>query len=169
MIKTNIQENIIAITPVILMVLLLNLGINLNIDWNFKGDSFIIIIGNLLIAVYIASVINKKHKNEELKIEACFKELITLDEYVRELRETTKIQDDSLLNRYPSLMRLTIELVSKYNFINNEDIDKLTSLMSILDSELTGDNIVNENYKNTLLQIEKRIIVTKSNILKKFN
>ena len=62
-IKTNTLENIIAITPIVLMVLFINLDINLNIDWNLKIDTLLIIFGNFAIAFYIASIINTKNKN----------------------------------------------------------------------------------------------------------
>lgn len=166
-ISRDTLNNIIAITPVVLMVLLINLGIDLNIKVDFKIDTFVLVLGNFAIAVYITSVLNKKSKAYELKIENCFKELVALEQYLSTLREidNTHLQDDYLLNRHSSLINLQISLISKYSFIKKEDIEKLKKYYFRLEEELTGSSTVNQNYKNTILQFEKRILVIKSSIL----
>lgn len=163
-IKQDTIDNIIVIIPIVLMVLLIN---DINISLNIKADTIILVLGNLAIAVYIASVLNKKYKNHELKLENCFKELISLEELLQTLRtiDNTLIQDDYILNRHTSLIRLQVSLISKYTFINEKDIEKLLQYTSKLDEELTGGSVVDSNYKNTILQFEKRILVIKSNIL----
>lgn len=163
-IKQDTIDNIIVIIPIVLMVLLIN---DVNISVNIKADTIILVLGNLAIAVYIASVLNKKYKNNELKLENCFKELISLEELLQTLRtiDNTLIQDDYILNRHTSLIRLQVSLISKYIFIDKKDIEKLLQYTSKLDEELTGDSVIDNNYKNTILQFEKRILVIKSNIL----
>ena len=163
-IKQATIDNIIVITPIVLMVLLIN---DINISLKIKADTIILVLGNLAIAVYIASVLNKKHKNHELKLENCFKELISLEKLLQTLRtiDNTRIQDDYVLNRHTSLIRLQVRLISKYTFINKQDIEKLLQYTSKLDEELTGGSVVDSNYKNIILQFEKRILVIKSNIL----
>jgi hypothetical protein len=159
-------DSLIAITPVILMVLFLNLGINLNFDLNIKIDTIVLVFGNLLIAVYITAVLNKKHKNYELKIESCYKELDRLEDFLKILRETPPlVPNEYIINRQSSLVNLQISLISKYNFIKDGHIKKLKNYYTSLDKELTGDNTVDQNYMNTILQFEKRILVIKSDIL----
>jgi len=166
MIKNEHIQNFIVILPIILMVIFLNLGINLNFDMNIKIDTIILVIGNLLIAVYIASVLNKRHKNYELKIENCYKELDRLEDYLKTLREMpTLIPDEGIINRHSSLVNLQISLITKYSFIKKEHIDKLKKYYSDLDKELSGSNSIDINYKNTILLFEKRILVIKSDIL----
>lgn len=165
-IKTNTLENIIAITPIVLMVLFINLDINLNIDWNLKIDTLLIIFGNFAIAFYIASIINTKNKNHELKIENCYKELESLEKYLENLSSIDiKKPDEHLVNRYSSLINLQIDLIRNYAFIKNEHINTLKKHYASLNKELTDSNTINENFKNTILLIEKRILVIKSDIL----
>lgn len=123
MTNRSIIDNIIAITPITIYVLLLGLGIDLNFTLDIKIDTIVLVLGNLAIAVYIAAVLNKNHRNHELKIDNCFKELVSLEALIKELREckSTKIQNDNFLNRISSLTRLQIDLISKYPFIQGED------------------------------------------------
>ena len=148
------------------MVLFINLGINLNLDLNIKADTILLVLGNFLIAVYIAGVLNKKHKNYELKIESCYKELDRLEDYLNVLREMPSlIQNEDIINRQSSLVNLQISLISKYSFIKDGHIIKLKNYYTSLDKELSGNSIIDQNYKNTILQFEKRILVIKSDIL----
>lgn len=164
-IKKSTIDNIIAIVPVALMVVLVNSDFTISL--NVKADTFLLVLGNFTVAIYIASVLNKEHKKNELKIENCFKELLSLEKLIDSLRtlDDIPLQDDYALNRYTSLIRLQISLISKYPFVNEEDIKKLDDYMSSLDEELTGKEVINQNYKNTIVQFEKRILVIKSNIL----
>lgn len=165
MTKYKWLEHFIVLYPAMFMAILLNSDINISLSTNVKMDTLIIVFGNIFIAVFVVASINKKHKDEELQINACFNELISFEELIKDLRNTENIQNDILLNRSTSLMRLKISIIKKYKFIVQDDIDKLTNLLTTLDGELTGTNEVNKNYINTLLQIEKRITVTKGNIL----
>lgn len=167
MINRNTIDNIIAISPVALYAIFVGLGIDLNITLDIKLDTIVLVLGNLAIALFITAVLSRRHKNQELKIENCFKELVSFEELIKELREidNTLMQNDSFLNRITSLTRLQIELISKYPFIQENDIQTLKKWSSQLDKELTGSQTVDQNYKNTIVQIEKRILVIKSNIL----
>lgn len=133
-----------------------------------KSDSFLIVFGNLAIAIYIATIINKKNKNEELKIDSCFKEIDQLLKLIKLLRRSVnkdyQISDDSSF-RLMSLISLQIDLIKNYNFINNDHLDKLDQYYRELDQNITGSDIVSEVYLQTLLQIEKRLLVIKSDIL----
>jgi|GEM_PF-6226219 len=159
--------NILTIVPALVMALFLTLGIDLNIIIDIKADTIILVLGNLAIAVYIASILNKGHRNYELKVENCFKELMSLEEYLKTLREMSNklLKDDYTLNRHSSLINLQISLISKYSFINKTDINKLKEYYLQLNIELTGKDTVDQNYRNTILQFEKRILVIKSSIL----
>ena len=134
-----------------------------------KIDSLIMILGNFGIAFYIAHVINKKNKNEELKIDNCFQELDHLLKLISELRCEIQSSKEETLNdaliRFTSLIMLQIELIGKYDFINLSHKTKLTTQYSKLDIELTGDNEIDVNYKQSLLQLERTVLNIKSDIL----
>jgi len=125
-------------------------------------NTILLVCGNFLIAYYVASIINTKNKSQELLLERCFKELEYLDIFLNLLQE--KITDDFTVNKNLSLISLQISLLSKYDFVKQEDTDKLTKYYRQLKNELTGSTIEN-NYKNTIMQIEKRLLVVKNNIL----
>lgn len=169
----RISENILNIIIIIFLLTILFFGfydlyIKYDLNISIKLDTILIVTANLLIAYWISSIINKKHKNEELKVSNCFKELEYISDLVIELREVIKkknLEEDNS-NRFMSLLNLQIDLINKYKFINDEHKNKLTYLYQKLDIELTSENNINEEYKHTLLFIEKRILVIKSDILK---
>lgn len=135
-----------------------------------KYDTLFNFVGNLFIAMYIASVIAKKQKNVELKIDNCFKELDSLLDLLKELRNfvianNTDNLEDNLI-RYLALISLQIQLVKKYNFIIQSSKDKLDEQYYELNTYLTEEvNEINQEYKYSLLQLEKTILNIKSNIL----
>ncbi len=143
------------------MAFFFGFGIDLKIDISL--NTVILVAGNFMIAYYVASIINTKNKGQELLVERCFKELESLDEYLNSLQ--TKKDDEFFINRNLSLINLQISLLNKYNFIKQEDMKKLKTYYKRLKNELTESNNIDENYKNTIMQIEKRLLVIKSNIL----
>ena len=181
---------ILCLLPSFLLVFLLVTDFKLEIigePLSFRLDSIILVFGNLFIAIYIASVINKKHKNNELRIDTCFNELENLSVLLIELRSkiektmkanfvfnlqitSNEIKLDKLedhLIRYTSLISLQIELINKYEFVCNDYKERLKSLYYNLQKELTSEDTIHQNYKRTILQIEKTILNIKSEILKK--
>lgn len=141
-----------------------------NTLFNFKlpkSDSFLIVVGNFLIAYYIAQIINKKHKNEELKIHSCFNEIDQLLKLIKDLKKAikkNKIKDDDS-TRFMTLILLQIDLISNYKFVKNVHTDKLMEYYNKLDNTITGTDTVLEEYQFYLLQIEKKVLVIKSDIL----
>jgi len=165
--KIPLELTYILITAIITAMILSFSCMTLNKMVTIKPDTFLIVLGNFGIAYWIASVINKKHKTDELKIHSCFEELNNLEKLISNLRETIKKEkhDDEYINRVKSLINLQIDLVSKYKFIQNEHIIKLKEEYRTLDYMLTGENQIQENYKLSLLSIEKKALVIKSEIL----
>lgn len=166
MLTTSRFQNLLVISPVVLMVVLLNSDIHITL--NAKIDSFIILFGNFIIVYFIASSINKKHKNEELKIDNCFQELDSLLILLSDLRTAIKDNTDDLedfIIRFDSLLSLQIELIKKYSFINDSDKEKLSDYYYALSNHLTGEDTVDENYKISLLRIEETVLNIKSDIL----
>jgi len=165
--KIPLELTYILITAIITAMILSFSCMTLNKMVTIKLDTFLIVLGNFGIAYWIASVINKKHKTDELKIHSCFEELNNLEKLISNLRETIKKEkhDDEYINRIKSLINLQIDLVSKYKFIQNEHIIKLKEEYRTLDYMLTGENQIQENYKLSLLSIEKKALVIKSEIL----
>ena len=148
------------------MVILLNSDINITI--NAKIDTFALIFGNFLIAYFIAAAITKKHKDTELKITNCFKELDYLLNLVYALRTEIKANNDTLedfIVRFDSLSSLQIELIKKYSFINSNSKRKLSDEHYKLSKSLTDDSTINDDYKIYLLRIEEIVLNIKSNIL----
>lgn len=165
--KIPLELTYILITAIITAMILSFSCMTLNKMVTIKPNTFLIVLGNFGIAYWIASVINKKHKTDELKIHSCFEELNNLEKLISNLRETIKKEkhDDEYINRVKSLINLQIDLVSKYEFIQNEHIIKLKEEYRTLDYMLTGENQIQENYKLSLLSIEKKALVIKSEIL----
>lgn len=131
----------------------------------------------MLIALYIASIITKKQKNQELRIDNCFKELDCLLNLINELRSSLNDNSNSTndsgilqtkeddIRRYLSLISLQIELIKKYEFISHDFKDKLFAEYYIFDGHLTGSDEINFEYKHSALQLERIILNIKSNIL----
>lgn len=164
--KTSRFDTLLAITPAILMAILLNT--KLNIDLHVRFDTVLLILGNFAIAYYIAVQINKKHKNEELIKDNCFKELDFLLESLDKLRTTIAKKDNDLedfLVRFDSLASLQIELIKKYNFISDQSKKQLSDYFYELSKHLTDSDIIDEDYKISLLRLEETILNIKSNIL----
>ncbi len=74
---------LVALIPAFLMAIFFGLGIDLNVS--FKADTVLILLGNFLIAYYIASIINTKNKYEELTIDRAFKEIEYLEDFLQVL------------------------------------------------------------------------------------
>lgn len=174
MLENKSNQNIIIFLLVFFSLIFFFFKIDIKlimIPIELKYDTILGILGNLMIAVYIASVISKKQKNDELKIDNCFKELNHLLCLLNELR--THIMDeqeenklDDIKIRYMSLISLQIELVKKYKFIPKHFNDKLAEHYRNLDKSLTSENtICHEDYKHSSLQLERVILNIKSNIL----
>ena len=121
----------------------------------------------LYLAYWIASVINKKHKSDELKVNSSFEELDSLLAFISELRKTIDEDkfDDDYSYRAMSLINLQISLICKYPFIETQDKEKLISKYAKLNVMLTDNNEIDMEYKRILLAIEKRVLVIKSVIL----
>jgi hypothetical protein len=136
---------------------------------NISANTYFVVISNFILAAGILTMINKKQKDNELKISNCFKELDSLHLLITDLRTTLKVPNDfdsDDLTRYMALINLQIYLIKNYKkFIEEEHLIKLTSYYTDLNNKLTGSNTVDDNYKYPLLLIEKRILVIKSKIL----
>ena len=83
----------VFMTSVILAIILAVLCVHANYSVSIKPDTLLLVGGNFAIAYWIASVINKKHKNNELKISNCFAELDSLLLLLNKLR--IAIKDDN--------------------------------------------------------------------------
>ncbi len=148
--------------PAFLMAIFFGLGIDLDMD--IKIDTVLIVLGNFSIAYYIASIINTKNKHEELTIDRSFKEIEYLEGFLQVLLKND-IQEYEI-NKNLSFINLQISLMEKYTFIKKEDTAKLKTYYRVLNKELTGDaNNIDQNYKNTISLMEKRLLVIKNNIL----
>jgi hypothetical protein len=166
--------NFILITTIYIIVLVFVFKSTIHIDLEMiplelKYDTIINILGNFAIAIYIASIISKKQKNQELKIDNCFKELDSLLDLFSKLRNSIMLNNNTLeddLIRYLALISLQIQLINKYNFISEVYKDKLNQEYYKLNTYLTEEvDEINKNYKHPLLQLEKIILNIKSNIL----
>ena len=139
---------------------------------NIKCDmlnTLLSIGGNFIIALYIASVITKKQKDNELKINNCFQELDNLIKIIDKLRHSIKKNNVSTLDddiiRYSSLISLQIQLINKYEYVKKEHKDNLLRHYGCLDKDLSQENNINDHYKMSLLQLERQILNIKSSIL----
>ncbi len=151
------------------MVVLINA--DLQIHFSAKIDSFVIVFGNFLIAYFISISITKNLKNEELKINNCFKELDDLLDLISDLRENMLTEKNKALLedkiiRFDSILSLQIELIKKYQFISNLHKEKLASNYYTLSKHLTNEDKVNPSYKKPLLHLEEVVLNIKSDILK---
>ena len=166
---TSKYENIllVAITIALVVVIVTLLNSHIDITFNAKIDSLIIVFGNLIVASFIAFAITKRHKNEELKIGNCFKELDNLLELLAMLRTKIAKNKDLIDNitRFDSLTSLQIQLIKKYSFINEKYKEELSDEYYKLNISLTDSDIINDNYKMALLRIEEIILNIKSDIL----
>ncbi len=148
--------------PAFLMAIFFGLGIDLNM--NIRIDTILIVLGNFSIAYYIASIINTKNKHVELMIDRSFKEIEYLEGFLQVLLKED-IQEYEI-NKNLSFINLQISLMEKYIFIKKEDTTKLKMYYRTLNQELTEDiDNINQNFKNTISQMEKRLLVIKNNIL----
>lgn len=161
--------NILLALVIISLILLVFIDLYINYS-NFipiKADTFVLVLGNILIALWISIIINKKQKSDELKVSNCFEELENLSNLILELRKLVsdnEFTEDSS-NRIMSLINLQIDLIKKYDFIDEENIEKLKKYYKDLDANLTNQNTIDDNYKYPLLLLEKKIYVIKSQIL----
>jgi len=157
----------VFMTSVILAIILAVLCVHVNYSVSLKPDTLLLVGGNFAIAYWIASVINKKHKNNELKISNCFAELDSLLLLLNKLRIAIKDDnfDDDYSFRSMSIINLQIDLIKQYPFIEEEHKDALFEDYQKLNKSLTGETTINDNYKIVLLKLEKRILVIKSQIL----
>lgn len=166
---TSKYENILLVTITIALVVVIVTLLNshINITLNAKIDSFIIVLGNLIVASFIAFAITKRHKNEELKINNCFKELDYLLELLVILRTKINENEDMIDNitRFDSLISLQIQLIKKYSFINEKYNEELSDEYYKLNISLTDSDTIDDNYKMALLRIEEIILNIKSDIL----
>lgn len=165
--KISLEYWYIFITAIITAIILSALCVKFKSLTTVKLDTLLLIMGNFGIAYWISTVINKKHKDNELKIDNCFEELDNLLKLIIELRDiinTDKFNDDHSY-RLMSLLNLQIDLIGKYSFIDKKHQNELTKEYKKLDDKLTGSNTIDSNYKLPLLSIEKRILVIKSEIL----
>jgi len=155
------------ITAIFMAILLVLLCIKINSEVAIKPDTLLLVAGNFAIAYWISSIINKKHKNNELKISNCFDELDSLLVLINRLRETIKNEefDDDYSLRSMSLINLQIDLIKQYPFIEDENTNTLFNEYEKLNTYLTGSTNIDDNYKHALLALEKRILVIKSQIL----
>lgn len=171
--KINNQERIpleyltVLVTSIFMAIIFTILCIRTNHIISIKPDTLLLVAGNFAIAYWISSIINKKHKNNELKISNCFDELDSLLELLNDLRITLKDNkfDDDYSFRSMSLINLQIDLVNQYSFIEKKHMDTLLEEYQKLDKFLTGQSDINDKYKLSLLNLEKRILVIKSQIL----
>ena len=169
--KTSRFENLLAITPAILMAILLNTDID--ISMLPKIDTILLIFGNFAIAYYISVQINKKHKNEDQLKENCFKELdYILDlisdfrDKVEEIDEDTYTATEDVIVRFDSILSLQIELLKKYSFIDTKLNEQLFKHYYALNRYITENtNTIHKDYKIALLRLEETIINIKSSIL----
>lgn len=160
---------LISLIPSFLLVFFFFTDVNFSFSTSLKFDSILIVLGNFLIAIFIASVINKEHKNVELKIDNCFKELdslLTLFNELRQIINENKFLEDNII-RYDGLISLQIQLIKKYNFVPLEYIEKLDKEYYQLNTFLTEeDNKIDDKYKYALLNMEYYVLNIKSCILK---
>lgn len=174
MIKNSL--NFLLVFLIFFLVLVFVFKSDIHIDINFKlvpvelkYDTILNILGNFAIAIYIASIISKKQKNQELKIDNCFKELNSLLDLFKELRSSINNNNNNLednLIRYLALISLQIQLIKKYNFISDLYKNKLDEQYYKLDTYLTEVvDEINQDYKHSLLQLERIILNIKSDIL----
>ena len=78
--------------------------------------------------------------------------------------DNNKLEDD--LIRYLALISLQIQLIKKYNFISDLYKNKLDEQYYELNTYLTEVvDEINQDYKHSLLQLERTILNIKSNIL----
>lgn len=126
----------------VMLIFALILFVIFKIEYSLKADTLLLVFGNFSIAYWISTKINKKHKNEELIVNNCFEELNSFMTLITDLRKTIKDKefDDDYSKRAMSLFNLQIDLIGKYNFIKEE-------------------------HKSKLIQLEKKILVIKSEIL----
>ncbi|HIP35938.1 MAG TPA: hypothetical protein EYG85_03695 [Crocinitomix sp.] len=159
----------IFMTSVIMAIILSAICIKFKSIFSIKPDTFLLVFGNFGIAYWIASVINKKHKNDELKVNSFFEELDSLLELISDLRKTINQDkfDDDYSYRSMSLINLQIDLIFKYEFIECKDTEELITKYAELNTMLTGNDKIDVEYKRILIAIEKRILVIKSEILQK--
>jgi len=157
----------VFMTSMIMAIILVVLCVHVNNSISIKPDTLLLVGGNFVIAYWISSIINKKHKNNELKISNCFEELDSLLLLLNELRTTIKNDnfDDDYSFRSMSIINLQIDLIKQYSFINKEHMDALFEDYKKLNISLTGESEINDNYKISLLNLEKKILVIKSQIL----
>lgn len=175
MIKNSLNFLLVFLIFFLVLVFVFKSDIHIDINFKlipieFKYDTILNILGNFAIAMYIASIISKKQKNQELKIDNCFKELNSLLDLFKELRfsindnDNNKLEDD--LIRYLALISLQIQLIKKYNFISDLYKNKLDEQYYELNTYLTEVvDEINQDYKHSLLQLERTILNIKSNIL----
>lgn len=157
------MSNFLSIIPALLLALFFGLGVKLNIDISL--NTILLIAGNFAIAYYIASKINLQNKHKELSIERCFKDIEIFEEYLKSaVAMDTASADEYLINKTNSFTNLLTEMLSKYSFIEKEHIEKLKGYCITLSREFDPSG-VDQNYKNTIMQIEKRLLVIKSSIL----
>lgn len=161
-----IENNIFPLVPAFLLVIL-NVA-DVKFQLSIKFDTILMVIGNFAIAFYIASAINKRLKNEELQINNCFKELDFLQNLLSEIRKSvfdnnTETQDN--ITRLMSLIVLQIELIKKYDYIGQIHKDRLFDQYYNLNKNLTDSDTIDQNYKMSLLQLEREILNIKSSIL----
>ncbi len=162
------MEGALIFIPASLTALILAIiCIEFNNSVPIKPDTFLLVLGNLGIAYYISTIINKEHKDNELKVSNCFKELDSLLELVSELRQaiTDNKFNDDFASRSMSLISLQISLIKRYLYIEDIHIDKLLSYYKKLNTMLTDSDEIDLNYKHQLLAIEKKVFVIKSEIL----
>ena len=143
----------IFMTSVIMAIILSAICIKFKSIFSIKPDTFLLVFGNFGIAYWIASVINKKHKNDELKVNSFFEELDGLFELISDLRKTINENEfnDDYSYRSMSLINLQIDLISKYEFIEREESKELITKYAELDKMLTGNNEINQEYKMILI------------------
>lgn len=111
----------------ILAILISN---HISITSTLKLDTIVLVIGNFVIALFIAYYIGRKNKNQELIIDNCFQELNYLLELINELRY--EIQKEEKCNffedksiRFIALAMLQIQLIKNYDFILESDKNEL--------------------------------------------
>lgn len=167
--KNKVYDKILPILPAIITAILITSDFDIKIDTSVKADTILLILGNFAIAYYIAVQINKKHKNEELIKDNCFKEIDFLLESFEALREAVKKSSDDDLDdfivRFDSLTSLQIDLIKKYNFISHTHKEQLSDHFYKLNKYLTDENSIHQNYKIELLRLEETLLNIKNSIL----
>lgn len=147
-----------------------------NIEMTYKLDTVIIVVGNILIAVGVTNFLTQKNKKNEIGLDHCIKDISEILVLLKEIKiETSTLESvppfettKEILSKISILEQLILMLENHTSLVREDDLKKVIEIQMELESVFTEKKEIQNNWFDTVLKLQRHLLLMKSNIVKEY-